>query len=337
VSNAITEKQLSEAQPTERQRRDSEAVSDVPPGWSYNPSSWRQRMPIIAIALVNGALAAYLAACEMGFVRHAWDPLFGTGTDRVLNSSISRAFPVPDAALGAGLYLLEALFSIVGDRRRWKSKPWLALTFGIVIAPLFIVTLVLLVLQPVAVHAWCTLCLIIAAGMLLLVPLALDEVIAAMQFLVQSARDGRPFWETLWGGEESHSDGGDRSADEAESGPFQGFSVPWNLAVCAALGIWLMACPVVLRIRGESSVSCEVTGALIIAIATLACAEPLRPIRFAGVACGIWLLIFSPWTFPAVSPVTYANELLVGIAVILCSAPRGRIRDRFGSWDRYLV
>ena len=82
---------------------------DVPPGWSYNPSAWPQRAGIIALAFVQFFAARYMAAHQLGHVPHAWDPFFGDGTYRVLNSDVSKAFPVSDAGLGAFTYLVEAL------------------------------------------------------------------------------------------------------------------------------------------------------------------------------------------------------------------------------------
>ena len=154
---------------------------DAPPGWTYNPSAWSQRFPIIGIALLNGAIAAYLAVCQIWFHGAAWDPFFGNGTQRVLTSSVSQAFPVSDAALGAGAYLLEASFGVLGEAQRWRSKPWLVLSFGLLVLPLFLTSIGLMILQPIVVHAWCGLCLVMLVGMLLMVPLALDEVIATLR------------------------------------------------------------------------------------------------------------------------------------------------------------
>ena len=42
---------------------------DTPPGWSYNPSDWMQRGPIIAMAFVGFFLSRYLAAYQLGHIR----------------------------------------------------------------------------------------------------------------------------------------------------------------------------------------------------------------------------------------------------------------------------
>ena len=50
---------------------------DVPLGWSYNPSSWPQRAPIIALALVGFFLSRQMAAFELGQVTTFTDPFLG--------------------------------------------------------------------------------------------------------------------------------------------------------------------------------------------------------------------------------------------------------------------
>ena len=61
---------------------------DVPLGWSYNPSSWPQRAPIIALALVGFFLSRQMAAFELGQVATLADPFFGFGTQTVLTSDV---------------------------------------------------------------------------------------------------------------------------------------------------------------------------------------------------------------------------------------------------------
>lgn len=53
---------------------------DLPPGWSYNPSTWLQRAPVIALALFSFFLSRHLAAFQLGYTADAWDPFFGDGT-----------------------------------------------------------------------------------------------------------------------------------------------------------------------------------------------------------------------------------------------------------------
>ena len=79
--------------------------------------------------------------------------------------------------------------------------------FGILVVPLGIVSITLIILQPLAVGAWCTPCLLAAAAMIIMISLTLDEVVAMCQFLVQAMREGQPFWRTFWLGQAPGSAG----------------------------------------------------------------------------------------------------------------------------------
>jgi hypothetical protein len=45
------------------------------------------------------------------------------------------------------------------------------------------------------------LCLVTAAACLVMIPLAVDEVVAMSQFMAQAVREGKPFWRTFWVGD----------------------------------------------------------------------------------------------------------------------------------------
>src|SRR5919205_1457619 len=92
----------------------------VPPGWSYNPSAWSDRLPIIGLALLGFGIALYLALYQLGVFAGVWEPFFGDGSRRILHSSVSRLLPIPDAALGAMGYLLDAVTGAIGGRDRWR-------------------------------------------------------------------------------------------------------------------------------------------------------------------------------------------------------------------------
>ena len=57
-----------------------------------------------------------------------------------------------------------------------------------------VVSIVLVVLQPLAVGAWCALCLVTAALTVFLVAPAADELVATGQFLLRTRRQGRSVW-----------------------------------------------------------------------------------------------------------------------------------------------
>src|SRR5690606_16187523 len=176
----------------------------IPPGWTRNPSSWPQRIPIIILAFIGLFISRYLAAYQLGHIDGVWDPFFTApdfnltagnpknGTESIITSSMSEAWPVPDAGLGAMVYVLEILVGLTGSSQRWRTMPWLVTLFGIMIVPLGIVSITFIVIQPIMLGTWCALCLIGAAAMLLQIPYSLDELLATGQFLKRRHEQGKP-------------------------------------------------------------------------------------------------------------------------------------------------
>jgi len=316
---------------------------DIPPGWTYNPSSWLQRGPIIALAFIGWFISRYLAAYQLGYIRSVWDPLFGEGTRAILDSKVSRSWPISDAGLGAVAYTFEVLMGFMGGINRWRTMPWMVSFFGILVVPLGLTSIILVILQPVAVGTWCCLCLVTALGMLIMIPLTVDEVVATCQFLVQAHREGKPFWRTFWVGDtvEAGADDvrtphfGTRLA-QAASAMTWGVTVPWRLLVSAALGLWLMAAPAVFDTSGVAADSDHLVGALTVTTAVIAMAEVVRAGRFLNVLFCVWLIV-APWLFSSASAGARVNDVITGVAVILISFRRGIVRDRYGTWDRYIV
>ncbi|MGH7277105.1 MAG: vitamin K epoxide reductase family protein [Candidatus Rokuibacteriota bacterium] len=176
------------------------ADSDIPPGWSQNPSAWSQRLPIVALALAGVGIAAYLALFQVGVVDGVFEPFFDDGSRRILTSSVSRILPIPDAALGALGYLADAVTGVIGGRARWRTMPWIVVVFGIAVGPLGAVSVLLVILQPVLLGAWCTLCLASAVISVAMIGPAADELLASLQFLRSESRHGRSAWRALWAG-----------------------------------------------------------------------------------------------------------------------------------------
>lgn len=172
---------------------------DVPPGWTYNPAAWSQRLPIVGLALVGTAIATYLSLYQLGIVNTVWEPFFGNGSRRILESKVSYILPVPDAVLGALSYLLDAVTGAVGAQNRWWRMPWLVIVFGIAVGPLGIISVMLVVFQPVLFDAFCTLCLASAVVSVAMIGPALDEVLASLQYLKSVQRRGGSLWRSFWG------------------------------------------------------------------------------------------------------------------------------------------
>lgn len=178
---------------------DSAIRGVVPPGWQDNPSSWVQRLPIVAIALAGFGIATYLALYQFGVIRTVWEPFFGDGSRRILNSRVSTILPVPDAAIGAFGYLADAVTGVIGGTRRWRTMPWIVVVFGFAVGPLGAVSITLVILQPVLFDSFCTLCLASAVVSLAMIPFAIDEVLASLQHLKRARTEGRSLWRTFWG------------------------------------------------------------------------------------------------------------------------------------------
>jgi len=171
----------------------------TPPGWTANPSTWAQRLPIVGLALIGAGIATYLALYQVGWIRTAWEPFFGDGSRRVLGSSVSRVLPMPDAALGAFGYLADAVAGVIGGRARWRTLPWIVILFGLAVGPLGAVSILLVILQPVWVGAWCTLCLASALVSLAMIGPAMDEILASLQHLLRVRAEGGSLWRAFWG------------------------------------------------------------------------------------------------------------------------------------------
>lgn len=313
---------------------------EVPPGWTYNPSTWVQRAPIIALGLVGYFLARPMAGFQLGHVHSIWEPFFGEGTRRVLTSDVSKAWPVSDAGLGAMTYLIEVLSTFMGDRRRWRTMPWMVAIFGIAVIPLGVTSIVLVIMQPIVVGHWCTLCLITAAAMLLMVPLALDEVVAMIQFLNHSRKTGKSIWRTFWRGG-SLPDATDRPMPHRESTwrlepMLWGVTGSWSLYAGAALGIWLLFAPAVFGSTAGAADSDHLVGALAVTCAMIALAEVGRAMRFLNIGFGAWLAA-APWFLSGASSAAQWNSAVAGVLLIALSLPLGKIRDHYGTFGPYVV
>ncbi len=159
-----------------------------------DPSRWRDRLLLAAIAAIGLAISVYLAAYQLGAIAAPWDPLFGPASSaRVLHSFVSRVLPVPDAAVGAVAYAVELALDLAGGRERWRTRPWLVVAFAAVAAGLGLAGVGLTLVQAFVVRAGCTLCLCsaVASIAIAIAVLAGDELRAALHAVSAARVEGR--------------------------------------------------------------------------------------------------------------------------------------------------
>ena len=321
----------------------------IPPGWDESPSAWFQRVPIIVLAVFGFLISRHMTAYQLGHIDGVWEPFFSgmpgndkNGTEEIVTSSVSEAWPVPDAGVGALTYMLEILTGIVGSSRRWRTMPWLVLIFGIMIVPLGVVSITFIVIQPIVIGTWCTLCLIAAGAMLLQIPYSVDELLATIQFLARRKKQGRPIlWVLFRGDTDEGSD--DRQEDDFLQPPGKivremlsgGMSLSWPLIGSIALGVWLLFTRLTLGTEGALADADHLLGALVITVSVAALAEPARTVRFLNTFLGLAIMMM-PFIVEA-TLVQMAADFLVGAAIIALSIPRGPINHTYGKWSRHLV
>lgn len=323
---------------------------DVPPGWSYNPSDWTQRVPIVLLALVGLLVARYLTAYQLGQIDGVWDPFFSglpgdpskNGTEAVITSSVSEAFPIPDAALGGYTYALEIVTGLVGSRARWRTMPWLVFLFGLMIAPLGVVSILFVIIQPIVIGTWATLTLVGAAAMLIQIPYSLDELLATLQFVRRRAKAGRPWLRVFLFGDTDEGTRDER-VDEFDRGAMPvlkdmwvgGVNLPWNLALAGALGATLLFTRLSFGADGNMAHADHVLGFLALTVVSIAAAEVARAVRYCLIPLGAAIVV-TPFLFDATMIHSAAN-IVIGVALIALSLRRGSVRERYGSWDRAIV
>ncbi|MFZ2169237.1 MAG: NAD-dependent epimerase/dehydratase family protein [Methylococcaceae bacterium] len=316
---------------------------DIPPGWDYSPSSWTQRIPIIFLAFIGLYVSRYLAAYQLGHIENAWDFYFGDGTERIITSDVSKAWPVPDAGLGAVTYVLEILTGIIGGRNRWRTMPWLVILFGVMIVPLGAVSIFFIIIQPILIGTWCTLCLFAAAAMLIQIPYSVDELVATGQFLAERRRNGKSVILAFLRGDTMEG-GRKMEPEDFEGSPWAifkdmlggGVNLPWSLVFSVAIGVWLMCTRLIFATQGAQANSDHLIGALVITISITAFAESARPARFVNMLLAVPLMA-APWMLDGGSLGADWAGVLAGLLLILSSIPRGKIEHHYGNWSRYLV
>ncbi len=321
----------------------------IPPGWTYSPSTDAQRFPIVVMGVIGFLIARMLTSYQLGHIDGAWEPFFAgspsdprNGTEEIITSDVSKAWPIPDAGLGAISYVLEILMAVMGTRARWRTMPWMVTFFGILVIPLGVISIYFIIIQPIVIGTWSTPALIAALAMLIMIPFALDEVIAMGQYLYWSKREGKPLIKTFFKG--GAAPGGEVDENDYMSSPstiwndtVRGVTLPWTLTASMAVGAFLMLTRLVLGTEGAMANSDHLIGALVITVAIIATAEVARALRFLNIAFGLWLAI-APFVLSGGNSASTIVSLAAGVALIGLSLPRGRrSQEHYAGWDRFVL
>jgi nucleoside-diphosphate-sugar epimerase len=321
----------------------------VPPGWTYGPSTGAQRLPIALLALIGLLISRMLTAYQLGHVDAAWEPFFmgnpadpKNGTEEIITSDVSKAWPIADAGLGAVSYMLEILMAVMGGRDRWRTMPWMVTFFGILVIPLGVISIYFIAIQPVVIGTWSTPALIAALAMLVMIPFALDEVIAMGQYLHWTHCQKKPLLRTFFRG--GAVEGGKEDTTDSLTSPSaiwndtrRGITLPWTLAASIAIGVFLMFTRIAFDTSGAMANSDHVVGALVVTVAIIATAEVARALRYVNAAFGAWL-VAAPWVLEGDSTMAAIASVVLGLALIGLSLPRGRrTSEHYASWDRFVI
>lgn len=321
----------------------------IPPGWTYCPSTAAQRFPIAVMGLLGLLISRHLTAYQFGHIDYAWEPFFAgsttdprNGTEEIITSHISEAWPIPDAGLGAVAYLLEILMAVMGTRDRWRTMPWMVMGLAILVVPLGIISIYFIIIQPVLLGTWSTLALGAALAMLIMIPFMLDEVIAMFQFLVWAKRRGKSIIRTFFKGDAI--DSGSEYDVDTQAAPrlfavdaARGVTLPWTLLAIVVVGIFLMLTRIFIGTTGSTANTHHVIGALVITVAVIATAEVARAFRLLNLPLAAWLLA-APWFAENVSAVELAVSTVAALAIAALSLPRGRrSKEHYANWDPYVL
>jgi uncharacterized membrane protein len=155
---------------------------DVQPEWASAQRGW-----VAALAVLGAGVASSLALYQTRVTPGVWDPLFGaSSSEAVLRSRLSRALPVPDAAVCTLAYVAETALAVIAGSDHQRPRPWLIIAFGGSIAVVAAAGAMLVLVQLVLVHALCMLCLASAAISWINLGLGHADVAASLRFVTHA-------------------------------------------------------------------------------------------------------------------------------------------------------
>src|SRR3546814_3510991 len=113
------------------------------------------------MGLIGLLTSRILTAYQLGHIDTAWEPFFAgslsdprNGTEEIITSDMSKAWPIPDGGLGTISYVLEILMAVMGTRDRWRTMPWMVTFFCILVIPLGVGAIYFIISQPIIIGTW---------------------------------------------------------------------------------------------------------------------------------------------------------------------------------------
>jgi hypothetical protein len=102
--------------------------------------------------------------------------------------------------------------------------------------------------------------------------------------------------------------------------------------VSLAVGLWLMAAPVILDYHGPGQINDRICGPLIASLAIIAVWEVTREVRWVNTVFAFWL-IFAPLFLHYITWRSVINSLICAFILLLSSLAPGRRTHSFnGGW-----
>lgn len=103
----------------------------------------------------------------------------------------------------------------------------------------------------------------------------------------------------------------------------------WAKFINIILGIWLMVAPTILDHGPAASDNGHIIGPIIVTFSTISLWEATDTVRKWNYPFALWLLL-APWFLGYGLAIACVSDVLVGVAVIILSAVKGKMKYRFG-------
>lgn len=109
----------------------------------------------------------------------------------------------------------------------------------------------------------------------------------------------------------------------------------WARFIVAAVGIWLMAAPAVLKYGNPAQANDRIIGPVVATFAIIAIWEITRGLRWMNFLLGLWL-VAAPFLMGYDNATPRWNDVAAGAVIVGLSLVKGKITQKFGGGWRSL-